>query len=217
MQRSSLKRTQSGEIALPENFTQAVKALHSGELVVFPTETFYGIGADPMQSGALARLARVKGRDPDKPIALIAADKLAAFGAAREVPDGAFVLAETFWPGPLTLVLPARAGIDSALIGPGGGIGVRVSPHPIASALAREAGGLITATSANLSGEPPALTIAQAHQSLGASVSVYLDGGQLTSAAASTVLLYDRSGSFRMVRPGVISIEAITAALRRQK
>jgi L-threonylcarbamoyladenylate synthase len=212
-----LKRTQPGEIALPENFTEAVTALHSGELAVFPTETFYGIGADPMQSGALARIVRVKGRDPDKPIALIAADQLAAFAVAREVPDGALVLAETFWPGPLTLVLPARAGVDPALIGPGGGIGVRVSPHPIASALARAARGLITATSANLSGEPPALTIAQAHQSLGASVSVYLDGGKLTSEAASTVLQYDRSGSFRMVRPGVISFEAITAVLRRQK
>jgi L-threonylcarbamoyladenylate synthase len=213
----SINTARSDGIPLPENFVVAVTALRSGELVVFPTETFYAIGADPMQSSALAQVIRIKGRQPDKPIALIAANRVVALSLARDVPDDALMLAETFWPGPLTLVLPARPGIDGALIGPGGGIGVRVSPHPLASALAREAGGLVTATSSNLSGEPPARTIAQAHQSLGGSVKVYLDGGESISEAASTVLQFDRDGSFRIVRTGIIDRGAITAALRRRQ
>src|SRR5690348_4412799 len=91
--------------AIPDDIANAVAALRASHLVVFPTETFYAIGADPRQSQALAALVGVKGRDPDKPIALIAATQEAAFAIAREVPANALRLAETFWPGPLTLVL----------------------------------------------------------------------------------------------------------------
>jgi L-threonylcarbamoyladenylate synthase len=203
------------EPSLPENFAAAVAALKTGELVVFPTETFYGIGADPMLASALAAILRVKGRDPGKPIALIAADKPSAFAIAREIPAGARLLAEIFWPGPLTLILPARAGLHESLVGPSGGIGVRISPHPTAHALASAAGGLLTATSANLAAQPPAQTLAEARESLGARISVYLDGGALRGEAASTVVEFGEDNSFRIVRPGAIPQGALASALRR--
>jgi L-threonylcarbamoyladenylate synthase len=168
-----------------------------------------------MQPEALTALLDVKGREPDKPIALIAADQESAFALTREIPAGARLLAETFWPGPLTLVLPARAGLNQALIGPNGGIGVRVSPHPTARDLAARAGGLLTATSANLSGQPPACTLTEARQSLGARIATYLDGGTLTGKAPSTVVEFGKDGSYRILRLGAITDNTLAAALRR--
>jgi L-threonylcarbamoyladenylate synthase len=196
---------------------KAAAALRAGQLVVFPTETFYAIGADPMQPEALTAIARAKGREPDKPIALIAADLDRAFSIARVIPANARLMAEAFWPGPLTVVLPSRAGLHESLLGPSGGIGVRVSPHPTARALAAAVGGLITATSANLSGEPPARTLTQARHALGVRISVYLDGGALTSDAPSTVVEFDRDGEWRVVRTGVIGSDALAAALERRR
>ena len=129
-----------------------IAALQAGELVVYPTETFYAIGADAFSSIALRRLFQLKGREPGKPVGLIAADSAMAFSVAREVPLDARRLADAFWPGPLTLVLPARGEIASALSGVDG-VGVRVSPNPVARALSAGVGRPITATSANLSGE----------------------------------------------------------------
>ncbi|MBV8452810.1 MAG: threonylcarbamoyl-AMP synthase [Deltaproteobacteria bacterium] len=210
-------RADRNDPALSEDVADAAAALRTGELVVFPTETFYAIGADPMQPNALAAILRLKGRERDKPIALIAADAVSAFAIAREIPAGARLLAETFWPGALTVVLPARQGLNEALIGPNGGIGVRVSPHPTAHALAAAIGGLITATSANLSGEPPARTLIQAREALGARISIYLDGGTLSSDAPSTVVEFDGDGCFHILRAGVISRDAIAAAVRGPK
>jgi len=200
-----------------EEIAIAAAALRKGELVVFPTETFYAIGADPKQANALAAIARAKGRDQEKTIALIAADAFSAFGVARQIPANARWLAEAFWPGPLTVVLPARAGLNEALLGPNGGIGVRVSPHPVARSLAREVGGLLTATSANLSGEPPARTLTQARRSLGAQISVYVEGGALGSDAPSTVVEFDEDGGWRILRAGAIDCETLTAALRNPR
>jgi L-threonylcarbamoyladenylate synthase len=201
---------------LSRAIADAAAAVRAGELVVFPTETFYAIGADPMQPSALASIVQAKGREPDKPIAVIASDTDSAFAIARVIPAEARRLAESFWPGPLTLVLPARRGFDHALIGSNGGIGVRVSSHPTACALARTVGGLITATSANLSGQPPARTMSEARQSLGTRISVYLDGGALSSDAPSTVLEFSEGGgSFWIVRAGVIDRSAIATALGR--
>jgi L-threonylcarbamoyladenylate synthase len=191
---------------------RAIEALRSGEVVVYPTETFYGMGADALSSAALDRLFALKGREPGKPVALIVADGRSAFELAREVPEAARRLAEAFWPGPLTLVLPARDNLPGPLIGPDGGVGVRVSPHPIARALAAGLGRPITATSANLAGGQPATTLGEARNTFGAKVKVYLEGGKLTANAASTVVACDRNG-WRVLRAGAISDGAIAAAL----
>jgi L-threonylcarbamoyladenylate synthase len=190
----------------------AIDALRRGELVVYPTETFYALGADAGSHTALVRLCAVKTREPGKPVALIAADTAMAFAIAREIPAAARRLAERFWPGPLTLVLPAKAGLADALVGADGGVGVRVSPHPVARELARRLGGPITATSANLSGQPPVTTVAQARTAFGSKVKVYLEGGTLGAALPSTVVTFER-GAIKVLRAGAITESQLTAAL----
>lgn len=191
---------------------RAIEALRSGEVIVYPTETFYGMGVDALSSAALDRLFALKGREPGKPVALIAADARSAFELAREISEAARRLADTFWPGPLTLVLPARDDLPGPLIGPDGGVGVRVSSHPIARALAAALGRPITATSANLAGGQPAITLAEARDAFGVKVKVYLEGRRLTAAAPSTLVVCDRDG-WRVLRAGAISDRAVAAAL----
>jgi len=193
---------------------RAIEALRAGEVVVYPTETFYGMGADALSLAALDRLFALKGREPGKPVALIAADARSAFELAREVSEAARRLADAFWPGPLTLVMPARDNLPGPLIGPDGGIGVRVSSHPIARALAAGLGRPITATSANLAGGRPATTLGEARDVFGAKVKVYLEGGKLTAAVPSTVVACDRNG-WRILRAGAISDRAVAATLSR--
>ena len=188
-----------------------VTALKAGELVVYPTETFYAIGADAFSAVALRRLFRVKKREPERPVGLIAADAAMAFSVAREIPIDARRLADAFWPGPLTIVLPARDDIAPELAGPDG-VGVRVSPNPVARALSAGIGRPITATSANLSGAAPASTVEQARAALGEKVKVYLEGGKLAASAPSTVVAVGGSG-WKIVRLGAISEDQIAAAL----
>jgi L-threonylcarbamoyladenylate synthase len=192
---------------------EALAALAAGEAIVYPTETFYALGVDALSSKALERLFTIKGREPGKPVALIAADLAMAFAVAREVSAEARVLAQAFWPGPLTLVLPARDGIPDALVGEDGGVGVRVSSHPIASALTARFRGPLTATSANLAGNPPASELAAARLELGDKVKVFVDGGGLAGGAPSTVVAVDQGG-IRILRPGAVSERQLAAALR---
>lgn len=191
---------------------EAIDALRAGDLVVYPTETFYGVAADPSSTSALTQLFAVKGREAAKTVAMIAADTRSAFSLAREVSPIARRLAECFWPGPLTLVLPAGAQIASELVGSSGGVGVRVSSHPTARALAAGLERPITATSANRAGASPAKTLADARKALGRKVKVYLEGGILTTGAPSTVLevVGDR---WRIIREGAVSGRQIAAAL----
>lgn len=193
------------------SIADGIEALRAGELVVYPTETFYGIGADASSPIALQRLFAVKQRDPDRPVGLIAADSAMAFSVAREIPADARRLADAFWPGPLTLVLPARDGVAPELTGPDG-VGIRVSPHPVARALSAGLRRPITATSANLSGQAPASTLAEARMAVGDKVKVFLEGGKLTAPAPSTVVAVGRSG-WKMIRVGAISLSQIAMAL----
>jgi L-threonylcarbamoyladenylate synthase len=189
-----------------------IAALLAGELVVYPTETFYAIGADAFSAAALRRLFQVNGREPGRPVGLIAADTAMAFSVAREVPNVARRLAVAFWPGPLTIVMPARDEIADELAGPDG-VGVRVSPNQVARVLSAGLGKPITATSANVSGAAPARQLDEARAVLGEKVKVYLEGGQLTAPAPSTVVAVNSSG-WKMVRVGAISENQIAAALK---
>jgi L-threonylcarbamoyladenylate synthase len=188
-----------------------IAALQAGELVVYPTETFYAIGADGFSSIALRRLFQVKKREPGRPVGMIAANTEMAFSVAREIPIDARRLADAFWPGPLTLVLPARDDIAPELVG-ADGVGVRVSPNPVARALSAGIGRPITATSANLSGDSPASTLKEARSGLGEKVKVYLEGGKLTASAPSTVVAISGNG-WKMVRVGAISLSQIAIVM----
>jgi L-threonylcarbamoyladenylate synthase len=194
----------------------AIDALRNGELVVYPTETFYAIGADATSPIALERVFALKGREPGKAVALITADAASAFALAREVPQLARRLADKFWPGPLTLVMPAAHGLHPALVGPDGGVGVRVSPHPVACALAAGLGRPLTATSANLAGNPPAVTLDAARAELGNKIKIYLDGGTLAGGAPSTVVAVTADG-IRVLRAGAISERELAMSIENLK
>jgi L-threonylcarbamoyladenylate synthase len=186
---------------------RAAQALERGELVCFPTETFYGLAARIDRPAALARLVALKGRDARAPFGLIAGDAEVARALASAWPEVAAELAAAHWPGPLTLVVPARTELPAEVIGPGGGVGVRVSSHPIAAALATAAGVAITATSANPSGEPPARTVAQARAYFGEGVAVYIDGGEADATHASTVASVSGEGAVKVLRPGAVVVQ----------
>jgi L-threonylcarbamoyladenylate synthase len=184
----------------------AVAALQRGELVCFPTETYYGLAVDARSQEAVARLIAAKGRREDAPIATIAAD----VGSARTlwadpVPAPAIELAAAHWPGPLTLVCPAAPGVPAPLVGPDG-VGVRVSSHPWAAALAAAFGGPITATSANLTGSAPTRRAAEASAQLGASVAHYLDGGETPGGRPSTIAAIRPDGSLHIIRQGPVRL-----------
>jgi L-threonylcarbamoyladenylate synthase len=203
---------------MPEAFSlaeldAALGALRRGEIVVYPTETFYGLGVNALDAQALARLFALKEREPGKPVGLIASDVAMVREVIREFPAPAQRLANRFWPGPLTLVMPARAGLAPELLNESGGVGIRVSPHPAARELARRLGAPLTATSANPAGRDPAATVAQARNYFGAGVAHYLDGGRLGAQPPSTVVEF-KEASFRVVRPGAIAAAALAAALR---
>ena len=212
MPRSSSSSHKSRNAAAPVfRLADGIAALQTGELIVYPTETFYGVGADPFSRAALERLFRVKAREAGNPIGLIAADTSMAFSLAREVPIDARRLADAFWPGPLTIVIPARDDLAPELTGPDG-VAVRVSPNPLARALASGLGHPITATSANLSGHPPAKSLAEARAAFGAKVKVYLEGGNLSAIAPSTLVAVGKDG-WKMIRTGTISEDQIAAVL----
>jgi len=178
---------------------------------VFPTETVYGIGADARSEVAVERLVAIRGREAGKPVLVLVADADMAATLAAEFPDPARRLAARFWPGPLTLVLPARDGLPAPITAGTGTVGLRVPGHPLARALAAELGRAVTAPSANPPGAEPPRTLAAARAYFGARVAVYVDGGALPGGA-STVAAVDAAG-VRVLRAGAIAESALRAAL----
>lgn len=172
----------------PENLPAAVGALKRGDVIVFPTETLYGLGADALDNAAVQRVFELKGRDPRHPIPVLVADQGMLHTLVAKIPTTAQKLMEIYWPGPLTLVLPARKNIPKPLCNPAGGIGVRISSQPIANRLIKGLGHPITATSANPSGKEPARTVQEAKSYFAGRVKVFIDGGTLTSQSGSTVV-----------------------------
>jgi len=183
----------------------AVAALKRGEVIVYPTETLYGLGADALNGAAVEKVFRLKGRDPDNPIPVLIADREMLGALVAEIPPLADKLMAKFWPGPLTLVLPAGKNIPSALLNADGGIGARISSQHIATGLVRALGRPLTATSANPSGKPPARTLREAKSYFAGAIEWYIDGGELTSKTGSTVI--EVGGErIKIIRAGEIGI-----------
>jgi L-threonylcarbamoyladenylate synthase len=189
-----------------------VTALAAGELVVFPTESVYGLGADARSDAAVARLVAVRGREPGKPILVLVRDLAMAATVAADIPDGVRRLAARFWPGPLTLVVPARDGLPPALTAGTGTIGVRASGHPTAAALVEGLGGPVTAPSANPPGAAAPRRLDEARAHFGEAVGVYLDGGALPGGASTVAAV--EGNHVRVLREGPVSAAALEAALR---
>jgi L-threonylcarbamoyladenylate synthase len=180
----------------------AARVLAAGGIVVYPTETLYGLGADSRNEAALQRLVELKGREVGKPIAVLIRDMQMVTDIAEEIPGPAADLMRRFWPGPLTIVLRARSGVSRVLTGGGDGIGVRVSSHPIAMALVCSVGRPVTAPSANPAGLRPPTRCDEARVYFGARVDYYLDGGCLPGEPASTVV--DARQALRVIRDGAV-------------
>ena len=196
---------------MPDTTTAALERLRAGGVVVFPTESVYGLGADAMSAAAVARLIALRGREAVKPILVLVQDLAMAEAMSPAFPSLARRLARRFWPGPLTLVVPARPGLPEPLTAGTGTIGVRVPGHPVALALVTGLGRPLTAPSANPPGDEPPRRIESARRYFGDAVDAYVDGGELPGGA-STVVATD-GDTVRMLREGLVSRAAIDAAL----
>jgi L-threonylcarbamoyladenylate synthase len=196
----------------PPDLSAALAALKNGEVIVFPTETLYGLGADALNFSAVEQVFRLKGRDANNPFPVLVADRSMLDSLVVAITPLAETLMARFWPGPLTLVLPARADIPKPLMNSQGGIGVRISSQPIATELVRRLGHPLTATSANPSGQPAARTVGEARNYFTGAIDIFVDGGTLTSATGSTVaaVLGDR---LEIIRAGEIGREQLEKAL----
>lgn len=193
----------------------AIQVLRHGGLIVYPTETLYGVGADATDPAALDRLIAAKGREPGKPIAVLVADEEMLALLVSEIPTPARRLMRRFWPGPLTIVLPARAGISDHLTGGSGTIGARVSSGGIAARLVRGLGRPLTSPSANPAGQTPASSIAQARQYFGATIGCYVDGGELGGGSASTVVKVTAE-KVEIVRPGAVAADEVMKCIEER-
>lgn len=171
-----------------ERVAPAVEVLRDGGIVAVPTETFYGLAADSGHADAVVRVNRLKGKPDDSPCLLLIADVGQAAEVAVDLPESFFVLSRRFWPGPLTLVVPARPDLPVSLTGGRGRVAVRVPGLPLPRRLARELGRPITGVSANLHEQLPCRTAADVARVFPEGLQVILDGGPAPGGLPSTVL-----------------------------
>ncbi|MBI5790815.1 MAG: threonylcarbamoyl-AMP synthase [Rhodocyclales bacterium] len=191
---------------------RAAQLLRAGELVAFPTETVYGLGADAANPAAVARIFAAKGRPADHPLIvhLPGASHLERW--AVDIPEAAYRLAAAFWPGPLTLILKRHPSVSDAITGGQDTVGLRVPNHPLALELLREFDGGVAAPSANRFGRISPTTAAHVREDLGDAVALVLDGGPCAVGIESTIL--DLTGAApRILRPGMLDAAAIGRVL----
>ena len=189
----------------------AISALKGGRLVVMPTDTVYGIGADAFDKDAVAALLSAKGRGRDMPVPVLVGSWHTIQGLVYAVPHSARELIRAFWPGALSLVVHQAPSLHWDLGDAHGTVMLRMPLHPVAIELLREVGPMAV-SSANISGRPAAITAGQAREQLGDLVEVYLDGGPAEQQAASTIV--DLTGPQpRVLREGPVAIAAIAGVL----
>ena len=188
---------------------EAVHAVSRGQLVVLPTDTVYGIGADAFTPRAVKALLDAKGRGRQMPPPVLIPDVRTLDGLATQVPGTVRALAAAFWPGALTVIVTAQPTLTWDLGETKGTVALRVPDHPVALALLRRTGPLAV-SSANKTGQPAATTAADADAQLGESVAVVLDGGPTPGSAPSTIL--DATGDrLRVIRLGALSLDELRA------
>ena len=189
----------------------AVSAVKGGSLVVMPTDTVYGIGADAFDSEAVAALLAAKGRGRDMPVPVLVGSWHTIEGLVYSVPNTARELIRAFWPGALSLVVRQAPSLQWDLGDAHGTVMVRMPLHPVAIELLREVGPMAV-SSANISGRPPAVTAQDARDQLGDLVEVYLDSGPSEQQAASTIV--DLTGAHpRVLRQGPVTVDAVAKVL----
>ena len=192
---------------------EAARIVSTGGLIAFRTDTFYGLGADPLNPPALQKIRELKVREENKPLLILISDmdQLDRFVGEK---SGIFgLIAIGHWPAPLTLIGPSRSELPTELTAGSNTIGVRLPDDEKVRALVRVCGGALTATSANISGSAPARNAAEVEKYFPNGIDLIIDGGEVTATEPSTVL--DLSGSEpRLVREGAVSREELAAILR---
>lgn len=189
---------------------EAKEILLAGGMVAFPTESFYGLAVNARNEDAIHRLYRVKKRRNDRPILILIHDEHVLARYVEPVPEIARKLIERFWPGGLTLIFRAGPNISPLLTAGTGKIGIRLSSHPVVTALARSIDGPITGTSANTSGQPACINAEEVYQSLGDEIELILDAGEAAGGEGSTILDVTVHPP-RILREGMISHEKLFA------
>jgi L-threonylcarbamoyladenylate synthase len=200
--------------ATPAAIEQAARLILAGGVVALPTDTLYGLAADPRRADAVARVADIKERPAERALPLIAADLDQVAACIGALPPMARALALAFWPGPLTLVLDAPSTLAPEVSGGTGRVGVRVPAHDVARALCRACGSPLTATSANVSGAPASAFPDEVERTIGARIDLLLDAGPTPGGAASTIV--DVTGSEpRLIRAGAVPWSEVVACVDR--
>lgn len=197
------------------NIFQAVNVLRQGGVVAFPTETSYGLAVDPYNLRALQKLYDLKKRDNSKPL-LILIDHLSQLkNCVTNIPVLYNYLIEEYWPGPLTLIFPASKELPHLLTGGSNTVAVRQSPHPVASLLVKFSGIPITATSANLSHQPPALCGKECKEIFGDQIDYIIDNGEIGQNTFSTIVGLD-GNKLVILRSGQLDLSTRIAELNQK-
>ncbi|MEW6410358.1 MAG: L-threonylcarbamoyladenylate synthase [Nitrospirota bacterium] len=194
------------------NLRRAAEVIRDGGVIIFPTDTFYGLGADATNPSAVRKVFMVKGRSADKPISVLVPDRRKTEALVSEMPHEAVILMDHFWPGPLTLIFKASPSIPEILTAGTGKIGIRIPDNPLTIELLNLCGVPLTATSANPSGGMNASTVDEVEDSIKQGVDLIIDGGRTKGEKESTVLDIAES-PLVIIREGMISREALGSIL----
>ena len=194
------------------NLKRAAELMLDGHPVIFPTDTFFALGSRALDADATARVFRAKHRSTVRPLPLILGE-WSQLDLVAKVPSNLMPLLEKFWPGPLSVIFPARLRVPDILTGGTGRVAVRLSSHPVARALAQAVGEPITSSSANISGNPAVTHVAQLDEELCRSVYGILDEPPVPAGGLpSTLIEYNEEGRLHLLREGAIPKETIIAA-----
>lgn len=188
--------------------TETVAMIQKGMVCAYPTETFYGLGVDVTNDQAVKRLFDIKRRDYGNPVAVIVSDQQMLVSFVEEVPERALALMDLFWPGPLTILFRTNKRISRRLTTNTGKIGIRISSHPVATAIVQRLGRPLSTTSANLSGFPPSLNARHLRNYFGEKLDVILDAGELNPSKGSTVVDVTED-KLTLIREGIIRGELL--------
>lgn len=208
------KRIMQTEILSPssENIEKAARLLRSGEVVAIPTETVYGLAANAYDVNAVGKIFKAKGRPQDNPLIVHIAQTEALYDIACAVPEGALRLAERFWPGPLTMILPKKNIIPDCVSASLPSVAVRMPSHPVANGIIRCAGVPLAAPSANISGFPSPTCLEHVYDDMNGRIPAIVDGGQCEFGVESTVIALTGKTP-RLLRPGGIIPEMLESVL----
>lgn len=190
------------------DLNRAVAVLNNGGVVAFPTETFYGLAVDPFNPLALNHLFALKQREISKPILTLVDDRESLSILVHEIPTIYEPIMDVFWPGPLTLIFPARVNLPTLLTAGTSTIGIRQSSHPFARQLLRAFGMPITATSANISGRTAAVDAFEVKSQFGDKIDMVFDGGRTPGVGGSTIIGL-KGGKLILIREGAIAFKEI--------